>query len=168
MIGLRAGLVLVLALTLQAAFVTELHIFGAHGEVLLLVPIVAGLTAGPERGATAGFVAGIAVDLLVQTPFGLTALTYCLVGYAVGAFQAGVLRASWWLPLLAAVAGSAVGTVLFALTVTVVGEVSAVNDDLPRIVAAVVVCNVVLIGPALRVARWVEAGTDQPALRLRA
>ena len=165
---LRAGLVLVLALVLQAAFVAEMEVFGAHGEVLLLVPIVAALTSGPERGATAGFVAGIAIDLLVQTPFGLTALTYCLVGYAVGAFQSGVLRASWWLPLLAAVAGSAVGTVLFALTVTVVGDVSAVNGDLPRIVLAVVVWNVVLIGPALRLARWVEAGGDQPALRLRA
>ncbi len=168
MTGVRAGLVLVMALTLQAAFVAEMEVFGAHGEVLLLVPIVAGLTAGPERGATAGFAAGIAVDLLVQTPFGLTALTYCLIGYAVGAFQSGVLRASWWLPLLAAVAGSAVGTVLFALTVTVVGDVNAVNGDLPRIVLAVVAWNVVLIGPALRVARWVEGDADRSIVRVRA
>ena len=50
-------------------------VFGAHGDLLLLVPIAAGLTVGPERGAIAGFVAGLAVDLLVTTPFGLTALT---------------------------------------------------------------------------------------------
>ena len=162
MTALRAGLVLVVALTIQASFVAEMEVFGHHGEVLLLVPIVAGLTAGPERGAVAGFAAGIAVDLLVQTPFGLTALTYCLVGYGVGALQSGVLRASWWLPVAAAMAGSAVGTVLFAVTVTVVGEVSAVNDDLVGVVAAVVAWNLVLMLPALRIARWVEADLDRP------
>jgi rod shape-determining protein MreD len=167
MTTLRAGLVLVLALTVQASFVAEMHVFGAHGEVLLLVPIVAGLTAGPERGAVAGFAAGIAVDLLVQTPFGLTALTYCLVGYGVGALQSGVLRASWWLPIVAAVAGSAVGVVLFAVTVTVVGEVSAVNDELVRVVLAVVAWNLVLMVPALRLARWVEAGGDRRLVRAR-
>jgi rod shape-determining protein MreD len=167
MTTLRAGLVLILALAFQAAFVAEMEVFGAHGDVLLLVPIVAGLTAGPERGAIAGFAAGFAVDLLVQTPFGLTALTYCLVGYGVGALQTGVLRASCWLPIIAAVAGSAVGTVLFALALTVVGEVSAFNGELPRIVLAVVAWNVVLVLPALRIARWVEAGGDRVFLRTR-
>jgi rod shape-determining protein MreD len=161
MTALRAGLVLIVALTVQASFVAEMEVFGAHGDVLLLVPIVGGLSIGPERGAIAGFAAGFAVDLLVQTPFGLTALTYCLVGYAVGALQTGVLRASWWLPILSAAAGSAVGTVLFALTLTVVSDVSAVNADLPRIVLAVVVWNLVLVLPALRIARWVEGDGDR-------
>ena len=167
MTTLRAGLVLVLALAVQASFVAEMDVFGAHGEVLLLVPIVAGLTAGPERGAIAGFAAGISVDLLVQTPFGLTALTYCLVGYFVGALQAGVLRASWWLPVAASVAGSAVGTVLFAVAVTVVGDVNAVNDDLVRVTLAVVAWNVVLVVPALRIARWVEAAGDRAIIGMR-
>lgn len=168
MTALRAGLVLLVTLAFQASFVAEMDVFGAHGEVLLLVPIVAGLTAGPERGAIAGFAAGIAVDLLVLTPFGLTALTYCLVGYCVGAFQSGVLRSSWWLPPMAAIVGSAVGTVLFALLVTVLSEVNAVNDELWRVVLAVLAWNVVLVGPALRVARWVEVTTDRSAVRLRA
>ena len=158
---------LLLGLTIQSAFVAEMEVFGAHGEVLLLVPIVAGLTAGPERGAVAGFAAGIAVDLLVQTPFGLTALTYCLVGYGVGALQSGVLRASWWLPVVSAVAGSAVGTVLFAVTVSVIGDVDAVNGDLPGIVLAVAAWNVVLMLPALRIARWVEAAGERNIIGAR-
>ena len=167
MTSVRAGLVLLLALTIQASFVAEVEVFGAHGEVLLLVPIVAGLTAGPERGATAGFAAGIAVDLLVQTPFGLTALTYCLVGYGVGALQAGVLRASWWLPVVSAVAGSAVGTVLFAVTVNVIGDIDALNGDLPAIILAVAAWNLVLMLPALRMARWVEAAGDRNIIGAR-
>lgn len=155
------------ALVLQAAFVAEVDVLGAHGEVLLLVPIVAGLTAGPERGAVAGFAAGLAVDLLVQTPFGLTALTYCLVGYGVGALQSGVLRASFWFPMVAAAVGSALGTVLFALMATVVGEEGLLEGRLLRVVAAVVAWNVVLVLPARRVARWVERVGDRPLLGAR-
>lgn len=167
MTTVRAAAVLVVALVFQASFVAELELFDAHGEVLLLVPIVAGLTAGAERGAIAGFAAGLAVDLLVQTPFGLTALTYCLVGYGVGAVQTGVLRASWWLPMVSAVAGSAVGTVLFAVAVTVVGEVSAVNGDLLWVVVAVVIWNALLVVPALKIAEWVEATGDRPMVGVR-
>ncbi len=168
MTRLRAATVLLLALVFQASFVVEVDLFGAHGEVLLLVPIVAGLTSGPERGAVAGFAAGLALDLLVQTPFGLTALTYCLVGYAVGALQSGVLRTSFWLPAMAAVAGSAIGVVLFAVLVTVVGEESAVDSRLLRVVLAVVLWNILLVAPALRLARWVEAVGDRPLLARRA
>jgi len=165
--ALRAAGVLLVALVVQASFVAEVDLFGAHGEVLLLVPVVAGLTAGPERGAAAGFAAGFAVDLLVQTPFGLTALAYCLVGYGVGAFQSGVLRASWWLPMMAAVAGSAVGTVLFAVMATVVGEEGILDGHLLDVVAAVVAWNLVLVLPALRIARWVEAAGERPIIGLR-
>lgn len=167
MTTLRAGAVLLAALVVQASLVAELEVFGAHGELLLLVPIVAGLTAGPERGAVAGFAAGIAIDLLVLTPFGLTALTYCLVGYGVGALQAGVLRASWWLPLAAALLGSVVGSVLFAVAVSVVGEANALDGDLVRIVLAVTAWNVVLVFPALRLAAWVEATSERPMVGAR-
>ena len=66
--------------------------------------------------AVAGFAAGLAFDLLVvSTPVGLYALAYCLTGYAVGMVRGAVLRASRWIPMLAAVAGSAFGVALFAV-----------------------------------------------------
>ena len=82
--SLKAALVLLTALVLQAAVVSRLDLFGAHGDLLVLVPVTAALTVGPERGAMAGFAAGISVDLLVHTPFGLTALSYD--GTAAGVF----------------------------------------------------------------------------------
>jgi rod shape-determining protein MreD len=160
-------LVLVSALVLQSAVVSQLGLFGAHGDVLILVPITVALTVGAERGAVAGFIAGLAVDLLVTTPFGLTALTYCLVGYAIGAFQSGVLTSSWWLPLLAAVAGSALGTSFWALAATVIGEEGLLNGDLLRIVLAVAVVALVLVMPALRIAKWVESDLHQPLVGAR-
>jgi rod shape-determining protein MreD len=160
--AVKAGLVLLAALVAQAAVVSQLDLFGAHGDLLILVPVAAGLTLGAERGAIAGFVAGIAVDLLVTTPFGLTALAYCMVGYGVGAFQHGVLRASWWLPFVAAVAGAAFGTAAWALAATVVGEEGLLTEDLLRIIAAVVVVAAVLVLPAVRIARWVEGEHPSP------
>ncbi|MDQ3294419.1 MAG: rod shape-determining protein MreD, partial [Actinomycetota bacterium] len=126
--------------------------------------IAAGITAGPERGALAGFVAGLTLDLLVQTPFGLTALSYCLVGYCVGAFQSGVLRASRLLPVTAALAGAALGTAFWALAATVVGEQGLLGADLLRVVVVVAVLDALLVMPALRVARWVEGAPDRPML----
>jgi rod shape-determining protein MreD len=160
----RAGTVLLGGLVLQASFIAQLDLFGVQGDVLLLVPIAAGITAGAERGALAGFAAGLAVDLLVQTPFGLTALSYCLVGYGVGAFQTGVLRASRLLPIVAAVVGAALGITFWALAATVVGEQGLLGGELLRIVAVVAVLDALLVVPALRVARWVEGAPDRPAL----
>lgn len=167
MTAIKAGLVLLTALVVQAAVVSQLDLFGAHGDVLLLVPVAAGLTLGAERGALAGFVAGISVDLLVTTPFGLTALSYCIVGYCVGAFQHGVLRASWWLPFVAALAGAAFGTAAWALAATVVGEEGLLDGELLRIVAAVAVVAVLLVLPAVRIARWVEGEPDRPYVGAR-
>lgn len=165
----KAALVLLTALVLQAAVVSQLGVLGAHGDLLVLVPVTAALTAGPERGAVAGFAAGLAVDLLVTTPFGLTALSYCLVGYCIGAFQSGVLKATWWLPVVAAVVGGALGTVFWALSATVVGEEGLLRvDELLPIVLAVSIVAGALVLPALRVARWVESDLERPLIGVRA
>lgn len=167
MTGLKAGLVLLSALVVQWAVFARLDLFGAHGDLMILVPVAAALTVGPERGAVAGFAAGFAVDLLVTTPFGLTALTYCLVGYGVGAFQSGVLRASWWLPMVAALTASVVGITFWAVAATVVGEEGLLNGELVRIELAVALVAVALILPALRLARWVESDLTRPLAGVR-
>jgi rod shape-determining protein MreD len=159
--------VLVLALVVQSAVVIDLRVLDVHGELLLLVPIAAGLTVGPDRGAVAGFIAGMALDLLVTTPFGLSALSYSLVGYGVGAFQAGVLRSSRWLPIVAALFGTALGVAFFALAATVVGQEGLLGGEMARIVLVSSVINALLVLPALRIARWVEAPSERPILGLR-
>jgi rod shape-determining protein MreD len=154
----RAGLVLLTAIVLQAAVVSRLDVFGAHADILVLVPIAVALVDGPERGAMAGFVAGLAVDLLSTTPFGLTALAYSVVGFVVGAFQHGMLRNSVVLPIASAVLGAALGVVLWAVAATVVGVEGLLDSDLLVIVAVVSVWAGILVKPAVRVARWVDGG----------
>ena len=64
---------------------------------MLLLPIAAGYAAGPDRGAVFGFFAGLVADLFLPTPFGLSALVGCLLGYATGIATRGLVRSSWWL-----------------------------------------------------------------------
>ena len=47
-----------------------------------------GMVAGPRDGALCGFFIGFVYDLMLRTPFGLSALAYALIGYAAGYLQA--------------------------------------------------------------------------------
>ena len=98
-VATRMSLILVMALTLQLAVASRLEVFGVQGDLLLLVAVSAGLATGPDRGATIGFAAGLSFDLLLQSPFGLSALTYAIVAYIAGSLQDSVLRAAWWIPV---------------------------------------------------------------------
>ncbi len=148
-----AGLVVV-ALTLQLSLFSELRVAGATANLLLLVAVAGGIAGGAQRGAIVGFVAGLAFDLFLQTPFGLSALAYCLAGYAVGSLQSSVLRAAWWIPVASAAGGSALGLALFALVGEVVGEGGLVGGRLATIMGVVCIVNALLAVPAIRAMRW--------------
>ena len=110
----RLAVVLVSALVLQASILSEARIAGASIDLLLVLAVAAGLTGGADRGAIVGFVAGIGIDLLLQTPFGLSALAYSVAGYVAGVLHGTVVRSSWWIPVLLAVVASALITSTFA------------------------------------------------------
>jgi rod shape-determining protein MreD len=114
---------------------------------------------GPERGAIVGFASGLAFDLVLSTPFGLSALVYTIVGYGVGAATGGVVRTSRWLPSAIAAAGSAAGMLLYAVIGAVVGEATFDGPPLTAIVVYVAAINAVLAPLAIRALAWVR--TDE-------
>ena len=65
--------------------------------VFLTVAVATGLVTGAEGGALMGFAVGMVADLFVQTPLGLSALTFSLVGFTVGSLQNSMLRTSRWI-----------------------------------------------------------------------
>jgi rod shape-determining protein MreD len=142
------------ALVLQVSLVAQLPLFGVTGDVMLLLGIAAGLVGGPERGAIVGFVSGLTFDLLLHSPFGLSALAYSLVGYGVGSFQTTVLRATRWIPILCTAIASAIGILVFALVGEVLGQDSYLGLHLVPIVAVVVLFNSLLSPLAVRALRW--------------
>ncbi len=151
---LRAPLVIILVLVVQLCILDNIKIHYAHPDAMLLIGIAAGMVRGPEKGAVLGFVSGLVTDLFVATPFGLSALVFTLVGFGVGLLQTSLLRPSWWVGSLTAVAASAGGVVLFAVIGATVGQGQMIHDNLPAIVAVVALANGVLAGPMVRLLLW--------------
>ena len=158
-VAVRTSLVLAIALTFQLGIAPRFGLLGVHGDLMLLVAISAGVAAGPDRGATIAFAAGLAYDLNLQMPFGLSALTYALVAYGVGSLQHSVLRAAWWIPVATAAAASVVGVILYGVFGTVVGE-DLVSQSLLKIALVVGLLNAIPAPIVVPVMRWVAGTAD--------
>ncbi|MDP1819759.1 MAG: rod shape-determining protein MreD [Acidimicrobiales bacterium] len=163
-VATRVSFLLVLALTIQVGLAPEIPVLGVQGDLMLLIAIGGGLAAGPDRGAAVGFASGLAYDLFVQTPFGLSALTYALVAFLVGSLQDSVLRAAWWIPVATAGAGSVVGVILYFVFGTVVG-VDFAGTSLPMVALVVGSLNAIAAPLLIRAVRWATGTQDSVRAR---
>lgn len=154
----RVPLLLISALAVHLALLPVLRVGGAAPDVMLLLAVAGGLVGGPVRGAVLGFAAGIAVDVFLRTPMGLSALVFTVVGYAVGIVSTGVLTPSWYLPVVTASIASAAGVALYAFAGAMLGE-PMLNRRLATIVGVVAVGNAVLAIPVIRAVTW-AMGSD--------
>jgi rod shape-determining protein MreD len=156
--------VLLAAIVLHTAVAPNLRVFGVAVDVLLLLGITAGIAGGPERGASVGFVCGLLADCFLQTPFGLSALVYALVGYGVGVFQTGVLHSSWWIPAITAAVASVGGVVLFVLLGVVVGQQQLLSTRDLTIAGVLALLHALLAPPVAKLMRWAVASDSAPGL----
>lgn len=163
-VAARTSLILVLALTFQLGVAPSFGVFGVQGDLLLLVAIAAGVAAGPDQGAALGFAAGIAYDLMLQTPFGLSALTYAMVAYLVGSLQDSVLRAAWWIPVATATAASMLGVILYGVFGTVLGE-DLIGLSLVRIAVVVGILNTIAAPVVVKAMRWATGSSNSVRAR---
>jgi rod shape-determining protein MreD len=106
------ALVFVIVIT-QVAVFPHLRLFGVVPDLGMIVALAVGYQEGPEAGAIVGFVAGFGFDLFLSTPLGLDALTYAIVGYAIGVLESGLFRSPRWLPSFLGVVGGLAGGLLF-------------------------------------------------------
>jgi rod shape-determining protein MreD len=164
-VAFRTSLIIVLVLSVQLGFAPGLELFGVQADLLLLVAIAGGIAAGPDRGAAIGFAAGLSYDLFLQTPFGLSALTYAIVAYLVGGLQDSVLRAAWWIPVLTATAASVLGVILYGVIGTVLGE-DLIGLELVRVAVFVGLLNTIAAPLVIRGMRWATGSTK--SIRARA
>ncbi len=138
----RALLVIVVVLVLQLTVVLDLRIGGAHPELFMGLAIAAGLAGGIQRGAIVGFASGLAIDLFLPTPLGLSALIGTALGAAAGQLvAAGVDRHNrFFVPGVAAL-GSAIGVIMFAVLGAVLGQPDMLTVGLGAVVGVVAVVN---------------------------
>jgi rod shape-determining protein MreD len=148
----RLGLVAITTFVVQHTIFSVLRIHGAQPDLMLGLVVLVALDGGPRRGALFGFGVGLGVDLFVMTPFGLSALTFTLIGYAVGKIResraggAGAL-----ITMVVAAGGAIVGTLGYALLLVITG---GTVYGLGWIVLTVTLVNTILAVPTSRVVRW--------------
>jgi rod shape-determining protein MreD len=150
----RLGAVVVTALLLQVSLFSQFSFDGARPDVMILVAVAGGFVAGSERGAVIGFVSGLAYDLVLTTPLGLSAFVYTLVGYTVGAVSNSVVRSSVWIGPVVVATGSAAGMVLYAVVAEVLGQAALTGPPLTSIVVVVAAVNTALAPIVVRAVRW--------------
>jgi rod shape-determining protein MreD len=156
----RVAFVIFVVLLVQSTIMLSVRVGGAHPDLVWLLPITAALLDGPETGAIVGFWSGLAFDLLLPTPFGLSALVGTLLGWATGSLAAPVDPRAAWLKPVAALAGSVAADMLFAVLGAVLGQQQMVQVNFLAVFSVVAVSSVVLVLPVNRLMRWALAGEN--------
>ena len=161
---IRSSLLVTIALGAQLSLMADLRPFGVVGDLMLLLALAAGLVAGPRRGAQYGFVIGLLFDSVLQTPFGLSALTYSSGAFLIGLLPVDAVFGSMWLQMAAVGVASATGALFFALVGALFGEETLVNAHLVVIVVVIGLTNAVLAPLTVRAQRWSLMAGDRVRL----
>jgi rod shape-determining protein MreD len=81
--GVRDGVILLVALALQAALVPRIAIGGIRPDLLVAFVVYLGWMRGPIAGTVGGFCVGLYQDLDAAGPLGLNALSKAVTGFLV-------------------------------------------------------------------------------------
>jgi rod shape-determining protein MreD len=163
----RYALLVATAAILQRAVFAELRIDGAVVDALLVLAVAAGVASGAERGATVGFFSGLALDLMVVTPFGLGAVSYLVAGALAGTLQSALVRSARWLTMAIGALSAVVGVGVFALLGTLLGEAQMLGRHLVVVMLVVGVSTAILVLPAARACRWADKDSDHLRAAMR-
>ena len=152
---LRLALLILAVVVLQTtAFSAGLRVFGVMPDLGLVLTVAVAFYLGPERGAVFGFVTGVAVDLFLSTPLGLSALSFAVVGYAVGVVHGGLVPPSRWVaPIMGALGGLA-GGVLFVGSGAIAGQDQLLALSSVRIILVAGVYDALVASAVFPIARW--------------
>ncbi len=155
----------------QLTIADPLSIDGVHAELVWVLPIAAGLAAGPIAGMAAGLVGGAIADLFLPTPFGLTALVGVLIGYTLGRLgEEGIGDlggAAFWVSPALAFATGFVAPLAYAVLATLGGHRSYLSGTLLVVALLDAVAAAVLVRPVMhllapRLAEDVRGGPLEP------
>jgi rod shape-determining protein MreD len=150
--GVKAAVLLFVAAIAQVSIFSQLHIFGAVPDFLLVLLVALALLRGSVAGAVGGFFAGLLVDTASLGTLGLTSLVLTLAGYWIGRYGETTGRDRAHAPFLSI----AVVTVLYEIGLLVVhfvlGE-SAPAGAVVRSLLPAILLNLILTAPVYALAR---------------
>jgi rod shape-determining protein MreD len=154
MLVLRLAPLVLFAAVVQVSSIAGGRIFGAEPDLLLVTIVAIGLLRGSVVGASAGFAAGLLVDVMTLGTLGVTSLLLLGVGYWSGRYGETTGQGRAYAPSLTAFvmtfALAAVGAALHYL----LGESVAAAEVLRTILPSALVAAVLVL-PVTRVCRAV-------------
>src|SRR5680860_1027377 len=83
---LRLTSVLLAAVLLQSAVMSQFPILGVTADLFLIIVVMVALGRGSMTGAMYGAVVGLLADVVFMEPLGMRVILYVAVGYGLGRF----------------------------------------------------------------------------------
>lgn len=110
----RSVVLLVGAVVIHVGLLSHMTPAGVIIDLLVLLAVVGGMVGGRGTGASFGAGCGLASDLILHTPFGMSLLVLTLVGYLSGITAEQIGSARWLVRAAVASLLAASGVGLFA------------------------------------------------------
>ncbi len=162
----RLAVLVVLVVIVQTGFGNDLRLWGVAPDLPVLVAIGAGIVDGAQSGAWVGFSSGLTLDCLSPaSPLGLHALTFCIVGFGVGALFESVLEGRKLTVALVGALATGATVVIYVGAGDLLGQahlLSAGRTWLLRVIFVETAWSLVLSVPFEWAHRWV---VSSPGLR---
>jgi rod shape-determining protein MreD len=150
--GLKIAVLLFVGAVAQVSIFSQIDVFGATPDLLLVTLVAISLLRGSIAGAAGGFFAGLIVDTAALGTLGLTSLVLTLAGFSIGRYGETTGRDRAHAPYLSI----AVVTVLYEVGLLVVhfvlGESAPAGALFASLVPAVIL-NLLLTGPVYALVR---------------
>jgi rod shape-determining protein MreD len=112
------------------------------------------VAAGSESGAIAGFMFGFMYDMVLTSPFGLSALVFGFAGYMAGGVNTFAYSPRWWFKMLSVGISSAAAVLIYPAASLVVGVDGLLQTRVLGVALTVGLFNAVLALPAVSLMRW--------------
>ncbi|MGI8796156.1 MAG: rod shape-determining protein MreD [Acidimicrobiia bacterium] len=167
LVRLKLAALVLTTVVLQTTLFPDLRLFGVAPDLVLVATIAVAYRVGPETGAVYGFASGLVIDLFLQTPLGLSALSFAVVAYGIGILHTGLSRTPRFIAAMLGGAGGLAGGLIFVVLAALAGEDQVIAFRTIWVLVLAAVYDALLAVPMFPVARWAvgSTGAETPAIR---
>lgn len=150
----RSVLVLVGAVVVHVGLLTHMTPAGVIVDPLVLLAVAGGIVGGRDTGASFGAGCGLASDLIVHLPFGMSLLVLTLLGYLSGIAAEQTPSAGRFARAAAATPLAAAGIGLYACAGWLMDLEYVTEAPIVRIAIVTAIAALLAHPPLERVVRW--------------
>jgi rod shape-determining protein MreD len=157
---IRLVLVVVTLVVVQTTIFPSLRVFGAIPDLCLVATVAMAYEEGSQAGLVFGFASGLAIDLFLASPAGLSALAFAVTGYGIGVFQSGLVRESRIIGPILGATGGLVGGTIFVIVGAIVGESGYLSLHSVQVVIVAALYDAVVSYAVFPFVRWAAHDPD--------